>query len=332
MFSRILVKGNNWLGDIIMSYPVLSALRSRYPSAAISILTKEHLADCYDGIAGVEILSYTGFGEAVKKAKEWKADAALILPRSLNSALMIFLARIPVRVGYSYDLRKPLLTKSVPCTKEDRKIHRVGYFFKLYNLFACDSLEPQRPTFEPSRKSIEQADVLLRQYNLRDPLIGINPGAAYGRAKQYFEDRYIQVGRELASRGFDIAVTGGPSELDLCARIADGISCGGKFRAVSIAGKTPIPILAAVMKRMRLYITNDTGPMHLADAVGCRVLAIFGSTDPGATGPFRKENKVIYTAVECSPCLKRECPYGHYKCFDTIPSSRVVESALELLK
>lgn len=324
MFSRILVKGNNWLGDIIMSYPVLSALRKRYPGAAISVLSKVHLADCYDGITGIDVLPYSGFGNAVKKAKQWEADSALILPRSLNSALMVFMSRIPVRVGYSYDLRKALLTKSAPCTKESRKLHRVNYFFDLYNLFSGDKLGPQEPSFRPSQKSIDTAAKLIDE---KKPLIGINPGAAYGRAKQYFEERYVEVGKALAARGFGIVVTGGPTEVDVCGRIAAAI-----HGAISVAGKTPIPVLAAIMKRLRLYITNDTGPMHLADAVGCKVLAIFGSTDPIATGPFRNSNKTIYTAVECSPCLKRECPYGHYKCFDTIPASRVIEEAYRMLK
>lgn len=330
---KIIVKGNNWLGDVIMSYPVLSALKKKYEDCEIYVVTKSHLADCYAGINGINAFPYATFNEAVKIIKKLKPDSALILPRSLNSALMVYLARVPKRVGYSYDFRKPFLTKSIPCDKNARKIHRVNYFFNLYNLFTGENQYPEQPKFIPSNDALNQADSLLSESKIYSKFIGINPGAAYGNAKQYFEDRFGKVAIELSKRGYDIAVTGGPAEKDVCERIRDYIAKNAHGRnVVSLAGKTPIPVLAGIMKRMSLYITNDTGPMHLADAVGCKVLAIFGSTDPAATGPFRKTNRIIYTDVECSPCLKRTCPYGHYNCFVTIPPEMVITEAVKMLK
>jgi len=157
------------------------------------------------------------------------------------------------------------------------------------------------------------------------PWIGFNPGATYGAAKQWFPDRFIELGRKLAKRG-KLVVVGGPAEAELGETVAKGI--GG----ICIAGRTTVSQLAAAIARCELFVTNDTGPMHVADAVGTPMVAIFGPTDWIVTPPFGKNHRIVRHEIECSPCLKRVCPLGHHDCMKKVGVDQVLRACEESLK
>jgi heptosyltransferase-2 len=319
---RILVKANNWLGDAVMSLPALKALKAMRPSARISVLTKPAFADLYEGAPGVdEILPHPRGGMAawlrtVKNLKARRFDAALLLPRSFSAAFLVWSARIPRRIGYGGGGRTRLLTDA---PERPGPLHRVHHYHRLLSAFG----EP--PPVTPPRIEIPAEAASWAERTLPGgPWIGINPGATYGAAKQWFPERYIELGRRLA-RDARLLVVGGPAEADLGERVAR--ETGG----LSIAGKTGILQLAAAIARCRLFVTNDTGPMHVADAVGTPIVAVFGPTDWIHTPPFGDRHTIVRHEIECSPCLKRVCPLKHHECMKRVEVDQVESACRERL-
>jgi heptosyltransferase-2 len=284
--KRILVRGNNWLGDAVMSLPTIDALRGMFPEARVDVLTRPELAELY--------------GAAAVSRADNGYDAALILPRSFRSAWEIYRARIPRRIGYASFGRTVLLTDSLLRTGDVLKIHRVRYFYRLLTLLG-DAPEVRPPTLEVP----EAARAWAAEQMPGERWVCVNAGATYGTAKQWLPDRFAALSRRLIEEaGYRVALVGQE-------RI-DGIPATRDF-----FGRTGLMQLAAVLQRAALLVTNDTGPMHVADAVGTRVVAIFGPTDPATTAPFRPQ-RIVRRPIECAPCLERTCPLGHHRCMTEI--------------
>ncbi len=335
---RILVKGVNWLGDAVMSLPALDALRARYPDAHITVLTLANLADVYAGRPSVdEVLPYhKGRGwrgilawlERVSALRERRFDLAVVLPNSFHSALTIWAADIPRRVGYAKELRNGLLTDRPPLRPKSRNVHRVMDYLQLV-AFDGTPAEPAAPVIRPAAEDLAWAEEALRSAGL-DPaqrtVIAFNPGATYGNAKRWPIERYLELGRRLvADLGAGIVVVGGPAEQALGDALAAQLPAGS---AVSLSGRTSIRRLSALLQRCRLLVTNDTGPMHVAQAVGTRIVAIFGPTDPVNTPPYGSNHVLLRKPVECSPCFLRECPIDH-RCMTRIETAEVFRAVEE---
>lgn len=326
---RVLVKGNNWLGDAVMSLPAIGGIKLVKPGAHVTVLTKEALAPLYRASEEAdEILSYNGTLEAVRSLRKREFDACLILPRSFKSALLSALGRIPVRIGYAADTRSLLLTVPVPRGEETLKTHRVYYYFNLLRGFA-----PTPPVPRPKLKVLPEAEAWARGFLDALPIQGrqavvMNPGSAYGGAKRWPADRYGALGRRLA-RELDafVAVVGGPGERTLTGEVAGRI---GRF-AADLGGKTSIPETIALISRCGLFVGNDTGPMHIADALGKPIVAIFGPTDPVTTRPFGRDHEILRRPLECSPCLQRECPLGHHDCMRSIEVNEAFQACRRML-
>ena len=314
---RILVRSLNTLGDAVMSLPTLRALKEMSPRSRVTVLTKPAFADLYRGTPDVdEVLRHERGGMAtwvktVRELKRRKFDAVLLLPRSFSAAFLAWSARIPRRIGYAGGGRTKLLTET-PAPLDRR--HRVYHYHHLLSALG----DP--PTVEAPRLEIpEDAAAWANERMAGGPWIGFNPGATYGAAKQWFPDRFIELGRKLARKG-KLVVVGGPAEADLGEKVARAID------GICLAGKTTVSQLAAVIARCSLFVTNDTGPMHVADAVGTPMVAIFGPTDWIVTPPFGKNHTIVRHEIECSPCLKRVCPLGHHKCLvDLAPQAVFAE-------
>lgn len=320
---NILVKGNNWLGDAVMSLPTLQSLKKMQPQAHVAVLTKAAFADLYRGAPYVdEVLAHERGGvgawmKTVKGLKKRKFDAAIVLPRSFSAGLLAWSARIPRRIGYAGGGRTKLLTESP--TPLERK-HRVYYYHHLLSVLG----EP--PAVQAPKIEIPADAQAWAAEKMPDgPWIGFNPGATYGAAKQWFPDRFIELGKKLSKRG-RLLVVGGPAEAELGEKVAAGI--GG----ICIAGKTTIMQLSAAIARCDLFVTNDTGPMHVADAVGTPMVAIFGPTDWIVTPPFGKKHTIVRHEIECSPCLKRVCPLGHHDCMKKVEVAQVLKACEDRLR
>ena len=316
---NILVKGNNWLGDAVMSLSTLQSLREMKPKARVTVLTKPAFADLYRGAPYVDEVLLHERGTVkrwmgtVREIRKRKFDAALVLPRSFSSAFLVWSARIPRRIGYG---RSTLLTDS---PEAGGRRHRVHHFHHLLS-----ALGDPPAVRAPKLELLPDAKVWAAEKLPGDDWIGINPGATYGAAKQWYPERFIELGRRLSKRG-RIVVVGGPAEAGLGENVARGVD------GVSIAGRTSVSQLAAAIARCSLFVTNDTGPMHVADAVGTPIVAVFGPTDWVTTPPFGKKHTIVRHEIECAPCLKRECPLGHHNCMKTIEVAEVEKACLERL-
>ncbi|RPH41481.1 MAG: lipopolysaccharide heptosyltransferase II, partial [Planctomycetota bacterium] len=240
-----------------------------------------------------------------------------LLPRSFSAAFLAWSAGIPRRIGYAGGGRTKLLTE-MPRPLDRR--HRVYHYHHLLSALGTP------PAVTPPRLEIPaDAAAWAEEKMPGGPWIGINPGATYGAAKQWFPDRFIDLGRKLSERG-KLVVVGGPAEQELGEKVAKGV--GG----ICIAGRTSVTQLAAAIARCRLFVTNDTGPMHVADAVGTPMVAIFGPTDWIVTPPFGKNHTIVRHEIECSPCLKRVCPLGHHECMKKIDVGQVLRACEAKLK
>jgi len=322
----------NWVGDTILTYPTLEALKRRFPDSTITILVPGHLADLWKTSPYVdEIIPFEkrkGFMSIVedfrisRSLKQKGFDLGLILPRSFRSAFQLFLAGIPIRIGYADEGRSFLLTHRISRRKEVLRSHRVYYYHELLGfLEKMNDLVPLRlPLREEDRTWAEE---VLKESGLLDgrPLIGINPGAAYGLAKCWHPDRFAELGRRLSRKWkATVLIFGRAEEREMANKILQQMGGAG----VDFTGKTGLLQLAAFLEKCCLLVSNDTGTMHVAAAIGTPVVAIFGSTDPVTTGPWGDGHVVVRKEVSCSPCLKRFCPTDH-RCMELITADEVEE-------
>ncbi|MFN3486096.1 MAG: lipopolysaccharide heptosyltransferase II [Planctomycetota bacterium] len=320
---KILVKGNNWLGDAVLSLPTLRSLKAMFPEGRLAVLTKPSLADLYRGAPYVdEVLPERrgGIGSwwaTVRELRRRRFDAALVLPRSFRAAFVVWGAGIPRRIGYGAG-RGALLTDRV--RPLEGRVHRVHRYHHLLSAFGSP------PPVEPPRLELLPEAVCWAQEEFPGgPWVGLHPGATYGAAKQWLPERFAELGRRLGARA-SVAVIGGPGEEALGSRVAREAGA-----ARCLAGRTTIPQLAAALARCRLLVTNDTGPMHVADALGVPVVAIFGPTDWIETPPFGPRHRIVRRPVPCSPCLARTCPLGHHECMRSVTVDEVERACREFL-
>jgi heptosyltransferase-2 len=337
--SRILVRGVNWVGDTILTYPTVQTLKTLYPDSHLAILVAEHLVDLWRTFPYVdEIITFQrkkgpgSFWEDLnlsQSIKKRKFDLAVILPRSFRSAFQIYLSGIPVRVGYESGVQSFLLTQGIPRTEDVLRTHRLYYYLKLTEpLGKIESIPSPRVYLREEDR--RWAELTLGGLGILDDrlLIGMNPGATYGLAKCWLPERFGELGKKLSQRWkVSFFLFGKEEERPQ----AHGILKKLEGRGVDFVGKTSLLQLAALLERCHLLITNDTGTMHVAAAVNTPVVALFGSTPPDVTGPWGNQHRMISKEVSCSPCMKRTCPTDH-RCMDLITVEEVEEVVEKKLK
>jgi lipopolysaccharide heptosyltransferase II len=322
-YSNILIRATNWVGDAVMSLPALRAIRERFPQAKIAILAKHSVADLYinksfaDEIVLYDLKSSSAMG---RKLRSRKFDCAILLQNAFEAAWIAWLARIPERIGYKRDGRMILLTRAIDVPKpgEIPRHERFYYLELLRRAGLIDAL--------PDCDAIRLEHV--RKVN-NGRVIGVSPGAAYGTAKRWLPERFAEAAGALAeARGASIALFGTKSERALCEDIARMLN----GRAVAnYAGQTTLAQFIDLAADCELFLTNDSGSMHIASALGVPTVAIFGATNDTATGPTGSQARVVRQPVDCSPCLLRECPIDH-RCMTGVSAERVVKEALDLLR
>jgi len=334
--NRIVVKGTNWIGDVCLSLPAVYALRRMYPDSVIDIALKKPLGAVLEGLTIIDdVVEYSpglkGEQELVSRLKRDRYDLGVIFPRSLHAAALFFFARPRRRLGYAADMRSFLLTDRVKRTKEVTSKHQSEYYRHLISTLG-DPGDPVIPRLSISDREREEARALMHKWGWRGGrLIGINPGAAYGDAKRWYADRFAETADALSDElDAQVVVFGGPLEVD----VAEKVSRYMKREPIVAAGRTTIRQLMALIESTDLFITNDTGPMHLAAALDVPLVAVFGSTNPITTSPMAGEGRfaLVRHEVECSPCLERSCPLKHHRCMELVGVSDVVDAALSLVR
>jgi heptosyltransferase-2 len=336
-YSKILVRATNWVGDAVMSIPALRALHEKFPAAEISILAKPWVADLYGRepfchrLIPYSPTSLASKWRAARALRSENFDCAILLQNAFEAAAVAFLARIPERIGYARDGRSPLLTRAIAVPKpEEIPPHERFYYLELLHRAGILDALPDNEFIRLDGAPAARAAGLdrFRALGLGETIVGVSPGAAYGTAKQWLPDRFAsaasRVARDLGAR---IAIFGSQSERELCGSVAQ--ACTAPAR--NFAGETSLAEFIEMAAACRVYLTNDSGAMHIASALGVPTVTVFGPTDEEATGPTGPLARIVREPVDCSPCLKRECPIDH-RCMIRVEADRVAQVALDLLK
>lgn len=343
-FERILVRATNWVGDAVMSIPALRAVRERFPEAHIAILARPWVADIYEREPFCdELILYTAARGARELGAKWRLarqlagrrfDCALLLQNAFEAALLVWMAGIPARIGYRRDGRGPLLTQAIEVPKPG-EIPRHERFYYLELLRRAGWLDSMPESEAIRLDGAADAAVAGRRAfvdaGLPPAVVGISPGAAYGSAKRWIPERFADAGFQVATDlGGGVAVFGSKEERDLAEYVTEMIRSRG-VEVRNFAGETSLRQFIEMAAACRVFLTNDSGAMHIASALGVATVTIFGATDDIATGPTGPLARVVREPVECSPCLKRECPIDH-RCMTRVDAARVARAALELLQ
>jgi heptosyltransferase-2 len=337
---KLMVRVTNWVGDAVMSLPAVGALRRQRPRDEIVLVARPWVADLYGALGanigigdGVMIQDpKKGRGTLAAELRAARFDAALLLPNSFDAAWTAWRAGIPERWGYARDARSPLLTRAVPVPRAGEiPEHQAYYYLELLRrldiLTTLPVVEDFRLPVDQVARRTARERLAGRGVSQTGPIVGLNPGAAFGTAKRWMPDRYIALGRRLRDeRGAAIVLFGSAAERDLAAMIASRIG----ERTISTAGETTLGGFLELAAGCDLFVTNDTGTMHVAAAAGVPVLAVFGSTDERATAPLGPRVRLLKHAVSCSPCLLRYCPVDH-RCMRVISVDEVFEASCQIL-
>jgi heptosyltransferase-2 len=343
-YRRILVRATNWVGDAVMSLPALAALRRRFPRAHIAVLARGWVAGLYrrESFAD-EIIAY----EPARGLAGWRArlatanllrkknfDCALLLQNAFDAALIARLAGIPRRIGYNRDARGWLLTDAVavPAPGEIPP-HESFYYLELLRRVGWVDRLPERELvrLESRGAAREAGQARLAALGISAPVVGVSPGAAYGNAKRWFPERFALAAAEVAGRiKGEVVLFGSGGEHPLCEQVAEGLRwLGAGVR--NLAGETSLEEFVDLAAACRVFLTNDSGSMHIASALDVPTVAIFGATNHVTTGPTGPLARVLRKDVDCSPCLLRECPIDH-RCMTAVEAPWVAQTALELLQ
>jgi heptosyltransferase-2 len=335
---NVLIRGTNWIGDVVMTFPAIGAVRETLPKARITVLVKPWVADLVRMHPAVdEVVVYErpgrhdGFGGLLTLARELREkrfDASILLQNAIEAAVIARLARIPVRAGYSTDARGFLLTHPVRRTQEIKAVHQSLYYLEMLKALGFRS-SGTAVQLKPTEQQKLSAERLLGQLGIagRRPIVGMAPGAAYGPAKRWFPERFAAVADRLAGR-FTCPVVLFGSSGDRAS--TEAVQAASKNTFIDIAGKTNLGDAIALISRCDLFVTNDSGLMHVAGALGVPTVAIFGSTNPQTTYPLGEKTLLIRRPVDCSPCLKTECPTD-FRCMDLVTVDEVYDESIRLL-
>ncbi|OFW09303.1 MAG: lipopolysaccharide heptosyltransferase II [Acidobacteria bacterium RIFCSPLOWO2_02_FULL_67_36] len=309
--ARLLVRAPNWLGDAVMALPALAGVRAAFPSSVIGIAAPASIALLFDEgttAAPDEVIALDEGRSEVRALAAGRFDAALLLPNSFRSAWTARRANIPERWGYSANLRSRLLTRAV--SRPSGKRHQSAYYLELargLGIPAPDAL----PRVTPRAATVARAVELLSRSGIEPGtvVVGFAPGAAYGHAKRWPPARVAALVRRVFEEAGAVSVlVGAAGDREAGREIESSLSSG--VRLVNLIGRTDLRLLTGVLARCRAFVSNDSGAMHLAAALGVRVAAIFGPTDERATAPMGDHDVLIHQ-VFCRPCMLRDCPIDH---------------------
>ncbi|HZI94393.1 MAG TPA: lipopolysaccharide heptosyltransferase II [Patescibacteria group bacterium] len=332
---RIMVRANNWIGDVVMISPSLKALRETYPGARIEVVARPHVADCFAGHPWVDEVvlqdprgRHQGIGGFLRLASDLRKrryDLAVLFQKSFGAALLAWWAGVPRRVGFDTDRRRWLLTHPVHEDDSMRSIHHVEYFLRVAQRAGCDTTDiPRRVYFPLDDASRAFADrFFLSAGASRFAFLAAFATGASKPPRAWHAERFAQLAGELArEQGAGILVVGGKSDR----AEADQLLAAAGSSGIDAVGLTTVRQMGALIERCRVFVGNDSGPMHIAAALDVPSLALFGPGTPSKTSPWMPPDRFIAltNSFHCSPCRQdffRECdPAASLKpyCLETI--------------
>jgi heptosyltransferase-2 len=361
--SRVVVFAPNWLGDAVMALPAVADIRRHFPDATLAVAARAKVAPMFAWVPGVDrvvtLSTPRGLRATVRTARDVEAlaagrfDLAILLPNSFRAAWLARRARIAERWGYRRALRGWLLTRGARISGGHQ--HQADYYQALTAALGMAN-GPRAARLEPPADARERGVQVLRAHGCPDTanLVGMAPGAAYGHAKRWLPARFTELTLRLADAGITTVLVGSREDADAGAAIEQALARlrGGDAadRIVNVIGRTDLGALAGVMVACRAFVSNDSGAMHLAAAIGVPVVAVFGASDERATSPLpfadagaagtgggrgpgasaiRAVNPpvILTNPVWCRPCMLRECPIDH-RCMAGISADRAFEAVM----
>ena len=324
--EKLLIIPQNWLGDIVMSQTLLKRIKSENPNTVIDILvnsTFKSLVERMPEISKAVILDCghkeLGLLKRLNLARRIKGnyDQSIVLSRSIKSALIPYLAKIPIRTGELGESRYILINDLKKFTKEDRR----KTAFRYVSMFSKKQ-EVLNEKYYPSLKSdLENIKILSKKYklNLDKKIIIFAPGAAFGPSKMWPVERFKELGEKL-NKDFFILILGSNGEK----KIGDKIVTNKNM--MNLCGETTITDAVDLMHVSEFCVSNDSGLMHLASATNTKSISIYGATSPELTPPLTSNKEIHYRGISCSPCFEKKCKYGHYNCLVEIQADDVFKS------
>lgn len=321
-----------------MSLPALRAVRQRFPEAEITVLAKPWVSDLYDGERSIDrVIALEGESGArdwktkwdlIRRLRRGNFDLAVLFPNSFESAAVVRLAGVKRIIGYARDGRSFLLTDAIAVPRRGEiAAHERFYYLELLRRAGLIETIPETPEIRLDGISElrVRGEKLFEMLKVELPVIGVSPGAAYGSAKRWLPERFAESSARLAAEVHgSVAVFGSSSEKALCEEVARAAK-GRNF-----AGATALRAFIEMTAACRVFLTNDSGAMHIASALGVPSVTVFGPTDEWATGPLGAAARLVREPVDCAPCLLRECPIDH-RCMTRVTADRVVQAAHALL-
>lgn len=320
----------------MMSLPALRALKDFIPAADIFLVTRDYLKDVFKHINEIRGIIAIPDSRGVrnlfiasKKIREFKLDAGILLTNSFHSALLFKMAGVKDVTGYRKDLRGPMLTRSIPYPRNDR--HHIYFYLDLIERFIQQKIEKSYShRLVVSETERGELRALLREWgvDLSKQLIGISTSAAYGSAKEWEPDSFRQLIIKIKNQRpqTEILLFGSQGERTKISKILPSLDAG----SFNLAGRLSLRQSIAAISLCRLFVSNDSGLMHVAAALEVPGVAIFGPTLPHKTAPIGDRIKVLYYPVECAPCKYRDCPSDH-RCMTSITVDEVYRAAESLL-
>ena len=344
MRERIVVLAPNWLGDAVLALPAVAHLRARHPDARLTVAARSRVAGVFAMAPGIDDVVTLGWDGRWWKAAAFRADArrlgelgasrVVLLPNSFARAALAWDARIPARTGYARDGRSWLLTDAVPPPPPRPILHMSAYYLRLVD---PDGLATDPPAL--LRVPRDEVDAMRRRLEAEGwdgrPLVALAPGAAYGTAKQWIPAHVATlVTRLVIEYDATCVLVGSAADARVTARIAATVPRTVAGRVLDLAGRTALRELAALFACARVCVTNDSGAMHVAAAVGVPVVALFGPTNEHATAPLVVPGgrvRVLTEDVDCRPCMLRTCPIDH-RCMTRLTPGRVLVTVMEAVR
>lgn len=337
--QKIVVRATNWVGDAVLMTPSLVALRKTFPHAQITVLANPWVLPllvnhpCVDRTMiidkGTGLLRSMGrLTRIISNLRNEGFDLAVLFQNAFEAALLASMGGVRYRIGYNTDGRGFLLTHKVIRDERILEVHQVDYYLGLIEAMGWH-VEGREPSLFLNEKDIESTSLMLSSHRIADHhfIVGLNPGATYGSAKRWPEERFATIGDWAAERwNARVILFGSSSERDIGLRVSQLM----QHAPINLCGLTTLGQVMALIKRCNFFVTNDSGLMHIAAAFHVPLVALFGPTNHITTGPMSGNATIVRHALDCSPCLNETCPLDH-RCMLSIEPDEVWD-AMESLK
>ena len=333
--EKVLIVGPAWVGDMVMSQALYRALKEINPETHISVLAQGGLKPLLERMPEVDEILKFSLGHGELKLSERKRigetlrkenfSKAFILPLSFKSALIPWHAKIPNRIGWRGEWRNILLTD---CRKLDKKAYPL-MVQRFIGLAYPESTQPPDDLFFPKllpKEPNEEFKYSRTNLSSKKNVLAICPGAEFGKSKQWPAEYFAEVATRVLRKGWGVWIFGSSNDRSVADLILGNIESDFRGSFIDLVGKTDLSEAIDLLSLVSVVLSNDSGLMHIAAALGKNVIGLYGSTSPDFTPPLSDSKQLISTDIECRPCFERECRFGHLRCLTEIKPERILDA------